>query len=413
MRRVVVTGIGLTCPAGKTVNEYWNNLLKGVNFAVESDSMIKMGLQSSTHAVIDDKSHLNIYKSELDNFIKFGLYAGEQAWKDSHLEDKFNFSKERVGVISASAIGGTQTVSNKFEELLNDNGVLSFNNNDSLFYDSGMYHTLNVLLKEKLGLKGISTSLSTGCTAGMDCLGLGFEEIKDGDLDVCLVGASEAPLVDFTYATLDVISCLSKNPETNASSPFSLERNGFVISEGAAFLVLEEYNHAKNRGAHIYAEIEDFHSTNNAEHMTNLKSDGESMYSLLNILLKNKKMKIDYINAHGSSTKQNDLFETVAFKKFFGKEIYNIPISSTKSMIGHSLSSASLFGCISAIMSINTSEIHPTINFNIPDEECDLDYVPNKKIDQKVDTSLITASGFGGIHSGTIIKKVEEGIMNE
>ncbi|MDN5603785.1 MAG: beta-ACP synthase, partial [Staphylococcus equorum] len=255
--------------------------------------------------------------------------------------------------------------------------------------------------------------LSTGCTAGMDCLGLGFEEIKDGDLDVCLVGASEAPLVDFTYATLDVIGCLSKNPAINASSPFSLKRNGFVISEGAAFLVLEEYNHAKNRGAHIYGEIEDFHTINNAEHMTNLKADGESMYNLLNVLLKNKSKKIDYINAHGSSTKQNDLFETVAYKKFFGDEIYNIPVSSTKSMIGHSLSSASLFGCISAIMSINTSSIHPTINLNIPDEECDLNYVANNKIEKKVNTSLITASGFGGIHSGTIIKKVEGCINNE
>lgn len=154
MRRVVVTGIGLTCPAGNTVNEFWNNLLKGINFAVESDSMIKMGMQSSTHAAIKDKSHLSVYDSELDNFIKFGLYAGEQAWEDSRLEDEFKLSKERIGVISASAIGGTQTVSNKFEESLLVNETLSFTNSDSNFYDSGMYHTLNILLKERLNLKG-------------------------------------------------------------------------------------------------------------------------------------------------------------------------------------------------------------------------------------------------------------------
>ncbi|MCR1798089.1 beta-ketoacyl-[acyl-carrier-protein] synthase family protein [Staphylococcus warneri] len=409
MRRVVITGIGLTSPAGKTVHEFWENLNKGKNFVVESDSMIKMGLKSSSHALIRDKSHLFKYGKNLDNFIKFGLYAGETAWKDSGLNICSIEDRSRVGLISASAIGGTQTVANKFKELLIDDNII-FNNDDSHFYDSGMYHTLNVLLKRKLGMKGITTALSTGCTAGMDCLGLGFEEIIDGDLDVCLIGASEAPLVDFTYATLDVIGCLSKNNFNYASCPFSLDRNGFVISEGSAFLVLEEYNHAKNRNAKIYAEVEDFHSINNGKHMTNLKPDGLDMYELLNSLFeKRKETTIDYINAHGSSTKQNDLFETEAYKKFFGKEIYKIPISSTKSMIGHSLSSASLFGCISAIMSISTSKIHPTINLNNADEKCDLNYVPNYSINKKVDNALVTASGFGGIHSAVILKKIKEG----
>lgn len=408
MRRVVVTGIGLTSPAGKTVDEFWKNLNEGRNFVVECDSMIDMGLKSSSHALIEDKSHLYKYSDKLDNFIKFGLYAGESAWKDSGLDIYSIQDESRIGLISSSAIGGTQTVADKFEELLVNDNII-FNNNDSHFYDSGMYHTLNVLLKRKLGIKGITTALSTGCTAGIDCLGLGFEEIIDGDLDICMIGASEAPLVNFTYATLDVIGCLSKNTSDYASCPFSLDRNGFVISEGSAFLVLEEYNHAKDRNARIYAEVEDFHSINNGNHMTNLKSDGLDMYELLNILFKKRKeTTIDYINAHGSSTKQNDLFETEAYKKFFGKDIYKIPISSTKSMIGHSLSSASLFGCISAIMSIVTSKIHPTINLNNNDEKCDLNYVPNYSINKTVNNALVTASGFGGIHSAVILKKVKE-----
>jgi 3-oxoacyl-(acyl-carrier-protein) synthase len=240
-------------------------------------------------------------------------------------------------------------------------------------------------------------------------LGLAFDLVRTGELDIAVGGAAEAPLCGISYATLDIIGALARvdcAPE-HASRPFDARRGGFVLSEGAATLVLEDMEHALRRGTHIYGEVVACASLNNAYHMNDLASDGDAMAAVITRCLETSGVDpttIDYINAHGSSTAQNDIFETHAFKTVFGEGAYEIPISSTKSMIGHSLSSASLVAVIATLGAMRLGMIPPTINYEEPDPECDLDYVPNHARPAQVDTALVTASGFGGIHSCAVLR---------
>lgn len=421
-KRVVITGIGVIAPNGMNINTYWDNCNKGKSFVVRDKEMVDLKFKSSTLARIENfvLSHhveMNDYPDleTLDLFIQYGVAASEQAIHDSGLHfQNLKHSADRTGIIFSSAIGGTPFIVKIFEDLTNagEHNVY-YKHIGPKFYNSGMFNYPSMLVAKKYGFAGLCTSLTTGCTAGLDALGTGFDYICSGDADIMLAAASEAPLTPLTYATLDVINSLAiyDGPASGASRPFDAKRSGFVISEGAVVFVLEELSHALERNATIYAEIKSYASFSNAFHMTDLPENGLSMAAVIMQAMKNANCEpkdIHYVNAHGSSTPQNDIFETAAYKAAFGSHAKNIPISSVKSMVGHSLSSASLMGTLSVVGAIKNSIIHPTINYEFPDEKCDLDYVPNEARHAEVNLGLVTASGFGGIHSAAILQKFRE-----
>jgi 3-oxoacyl-(acyl-carrier-protein) synthase len=273
-----------------------------------------------------------------------------------------------------------------------------------------MFNTPSAEISASFGTQGINTTISTGCTAGTDSLGFAYELIRDGRQDLVISGASEAPITPVTFGAFDVVNVLAKNNQEphKASRPFDNKRNGFVISEGAGILIIEELEHAKKRGAHIYAEIKGFGTTCNAYHMTDLPPDGRPMALSMEQAIKEagiRKEDIGYINAHGSSTRQNDVFETDAYKKVFKDLAYQIPISSIKSMIGHPLAAANAVESVLCCMVFEKGYLPPTINQEEPDPKCDLNYIPNKKKKLMPEYILKTSSGFSGIHSAIVFKK--------
>jgi 3-oxoacyl-(acyl-carrier-protein) synthase len=279
-------------------------------------------------------------------------------------------------------------------------------------YDASMFNTPSSEISAKYGLKGVCNTISTGCTAGTDSVGFSFEAISDGDVDIMMTGASEAPITPITFGAFDTVNVLSVHNEypEKASRPFDARRNGFVISEGAGLLVVEELEHAKKRGARIYCEITGFGTTNNAYHMTDLPPEGDAKAACIRLALADAKVEpeeIDYINAHGSSTRQNDVFETNAYKMVFGDYAYKIPISSLKSMIGHPLAGANGIELAIGAMIFERNILPPTINQENPDPQCDLDYIPNKAREKRVNCMLKTSSGFSGIHSAMVLRRFE------
>ena len=418
MRRVVITGIGVVAPCGVGKTTFWEKLETGRSYIRHDEQMASLGFHSTVLSRFDD---YDIHQfpflwafpglEEMDRYVQFGVIAGVEALEDAGLLES-NPSPGETGVLYSSAIGGTATV-NKIMAGLSAGGMRTFEYRPvgPELYEAGMFNVPAILLAQRYGLGGAAFSLSTGCTAGIDTVGLGVELIQTGDAKIMLAGASEAPLVPHAFATLDVIDALAKAdpaaPE-RASRPFDAKRNGFVLGEGAAVLVLEEEAHARARGAHVYGEMLSMASVQNAYHMTDLHADAPEYVVAIRRALALAGVgpdEIDYINAHGSSTPQNDLFETNSYKSVFGPRAYAIPISSTKSMIGHSLSAASSFGIIAVLGAFTRSIIHPTANYEVPDPLCDLDYVPNVARHQRVDTALVTASGFGGIHSSAVFRK--------
>jgi 3-oxoacyl-(acyl-carrier-protein) synthase len=273
-----------------------------------------------------------------------------------------------------------------------------------------MFNTPSTEISAYFGLRGISTTLSTGCTAGTDAVGFAYECIQDGDADIMVAGASEAPITPITVASFDVINALSTRNDDpqRASRPFDKERDGFIVSEACGILIVEELRHALRRGAPIYCEIAGFGTSCNAFHMTDLPPDGNALLHSIRSAMEQGRLSpgdIDYINAHGSSTPQNDVFETNAYKSFFGKKAYTIPVSSIKSMMGHPLAAANSVELGACALIFERNVLPPTINYEVPDPECDLDYIPNVCREAKVNTILKTSSGFSGIHSSMVLER--------
>lgn len=419
MQRVVVTGIGIVAPAGVGKDLFWRNTLAGTSYIERDEEMRAIGTKSNVLSRVrcfdpnqffteaDDHFLLNE-----DRFIQFGVAAGKLAIEDADLQLEEEDADE-IGIITSTAIGGTPTVSAAWERFTG-RGTRPFRYES---FGAQLHHATcsnfpSAVLMRKYGLRGMSVALSTGCTAGIDAVGLSFDVIRSGAAQVMIAGASEAPLAPISYATLDVIGALSvfEGDPAKASRPFDAKRAGFVLGEGAGMLVLESLDHALARRAHIYAEMLSFASGSNAFHMSDLPGDGKPMIKVLRAALAQAKLapyQIDYINAHGSSTPQNDVFETASYREVFGEHATTIPISSTKSMVGHSLSAASVTGAIAALGAIELSKIHPTINYEFPDEACDLDYVTDGAREAIVRNAMVTASGFGGIHSVAIFQKPE------
>ena len=416
-RRVVVTGVGVVSPNGIGKEACWDGMINGksaIRRVTEFDvSMFNTQIAAQVRDF--DPIVLGLTHDEamrMDRYVQFAMVAGKEAIEDSGL-DLSSINRERMGVSLANAICGTKYMEEEFA-LVTDSGKNPIDPSIVRpdLYDAAMFNTPSSEISAKYGLKGICNTISTGCTAGTDSVGFSFEAISDGDADIMVTGASEAPITPITFGAFDTVNVLSVHndePE-RASRPFDNTRNGFVISEGAGLLVIEELEHALNRGARIYCEILGWGTTCNAFHMTDLPPDGEPKAKAINLALKDANVKpqeIEYINGHGSSTKQNDVFETNAYKLVFGEHAYKVPISSLKSMIGHPLAGANGIELVVGSLIFERNMLPPTINYNVPDPECDLDYVPNVAREKKVNTMLKTSSGFSGIHSAMVLRRYE------
>lgn len=416
-RRVVVTGIGVISPNGIGNQQAYEAMINGKSAVkkVEDFDVSVFNTQIAAEVKNFNPFRFNLTHEEvmrMDRYVQFAVVSADMAIQDSGL----NFSRidtERVGVCLANAICGTKYMEEEFS-LVTDSGKKPIDPAKVRpdLYDAAMFNTPSIEISSRYALKGICNTLSTGCTAGTDSVGFAFESIADGEQDIMISGAAEAPITPITFGAFDVINVLSvknDNPEA-ASRPFDNKRDGFVLSEGAGILILEELNHALRRGAKIYCEITGFGTSCNAFHMTDLPSDGTAMADCISLALKDASLKareIDYINAHGSSTRMNDVFETSAYKMAFGDDIYRIPSSSFKSMIGHPLAAANAIEMVICAMIFEKNILPPTINQEEKDPLCDLDYIANNARQRKVNAILKTSSGFSGIHSSLVMERFE------
>lgn len=419
MKRVVVTGIGVVAPGGTGREPFWETLITGRSACNLATSIEHLDLFRShmVGEVVDwNPAARGLSEEQIANFdrhIQFALVAISEAWADSGL-DLAQLDVTRMGVSAGTAIGSTPRLEQEY--LVVSSQATEFNVNP-LLATPYLYHavspaTLSATIAAQFGIHGPVVTVSSGCTAGIDAVAQAFEWIHDGVVEIALAGASEAGISPINMASFDAIKGTSpRNDEpTTASRPFDGSRNGFVLGEGSAFLVLEELEVALARRAHIYAEIAGYGSALNAYHMTGLQRDGLDMAQAINTALREagvEKNEVQYINAHGSSTIQNDLHETNAFKAVWGPQAYNIPISSIKSMIGHSLGAIGAVEIAACALIINRGIIPPTINYQTPDPQCDLDYVPNFARRQPVDILVSTGSGFGGFQSALVLTNVK------
>ena len=416
-RRVVITGIGVVSPNGIGKENVWQAMSSGKSGIKLVDgfdvSMFNTRIAAEVRDFDPFKLGLNHDEAvRMDRYVQFAVVSGNMAIKDSGL-DFSQENPERVGVCLANAICGTKYMEEEFV-LVTDNGKNPIDPSRVRpdLYDAAMFNTPSIEISAKYKLNGICNTISTGCTAGTDAIGFGLEAIQDGEQDIMVCGAAEAPITPITFGAFDVVNVLSvhNNEPEKSSRPFDLKRDGFVLSEGAGILILEELGHALKRNARIYCEVLGFGTSCNAFHMTDLPADGGAMASCINMALKDANMKpqdIDYMNAHGSSTRMNDIFETSAYKMVFGEHAYKIPMSSLKSMIGHPLAASNAIELTVCCMIFQRNILPPTINQEEKDPLCDLDYVPNEARAKKVNTIMKTSSGFSGIHSSLIIKRFE------
>ena len=414
-RRVVITGIGVISPNGIGKEAVYQAMCAGRSGVQKVDSFDVSIFNTKIAAEARDfypfklgLTHEEVMR--MDRYVQFGVTAGEMAFKDSGL----NLSKEdpqRVGVCLANAICGTKYMEEEFALVTNDGKEpIDPAKVRPDLYDAAMFNTPSIELSARFGLKGTCNTLSTGCTAGTDSVGFALESIQDGEHEIMFCGAAEAPITPITFGAFDVVSVLScRNDEPEkASRPFDNQRDGFVLSEGAGLLVLEELNHALKRNARIYCEVLGFGTSCNAFHMTDLPGDGDAMVRCIDLALKDagiKPAEVDYINAHGSSTRMNDIFETSAYKTVFGDYAYRLPISSLKSMIGHPLAAANAVEMTVCSMIFLRDILPPTINQEEKDPLCDLNYLHNQAARKKVNTIIKTSSGFSGIHSSLILRR--------
>lgn len=411
-RRVVVTGLGAVTPIGNNVQEFWNNALAGKsgigkitefdasNYPVQIAGEVK---NFNAAALIGDRKAVR----HMDRFAQFALVASMEAMNDSKIDmDKEN--PDRAGTVIGTGIGGIQTME-KVVKTIEDKGPKWVN---PFAVPMMIANMAAAHVSIHFNLQGPVLSDSTACASGTDAIGLASRAIQHGDADIMIAGGSESAVCQAPMAGFAAMKALSSRdcPPEEASCPFSADRDGFVLGEGSAVMVLEELEHAKKRGAHIYAEIAGYGSNGDAYHITAPRPGGDIVKRCIERALEDAHVapeKVDYINAHGTSTHLNDLNETKAIKEVLGKHAYEVPISSTKSMIGHLLGAAGSIGAVVCALSIETNKIHPTINLKHKDPECDLDYVSEGARDAKINVALSNAFGFGGHNSVLVLKRYE------
>ncbi|MFJ7074694.1 beta-ketoacyl-[acyl-carrier-protein] synthase family protein [Streptomyces sp. NPDC098781] len=412
-RRVAVTGIGVVAPGGIGVPAFWDLLSNGRTATRGITLFDPEGLRSRIAAECDFEPLAHGLDIEVveraDRYIQFALVAAEEAVTDSGVD----FAAEdpwRVAVSLGSAVGGTTRLEQDYV-LVSERGSrwdVDPHAAEPQLHRAFSPSTLAADVAERFGAQGPVQTVSTGCTSGLDAVGYAFHTIEEGRADVCLAGASDSPISPITMACFDAIKATSPNnddPE-HASRPFDARRDGFVMGEGAAVLVLEELEHARARGAHIYCEISGYATFGNAYHMTGLTSEGLEMARAIDDALSHARVdptEIDYVNAHGSGTRQNDRHETAAVKKSLGSHAYDTPMSSIKSMVGHSLGAIGAIEVVACVLALARQVVPPTANYETPDPECDLDYVPRTARTRRLDNVLSVGSGFGGFQSAVLL----------
>ncbi|MDA3792397.1 MAG: beta-ketoacyl-ACP synthase II [Elusimicrobia bacterium] len=409
-KRVVVTGMGALTPIGQDVKTYWDSLKEGksgvgkiMRFDVsEYTTQIAAELKD-----FDPKEH-SISKKKakrMDDFIIFALAAANEAVKNSGIDtDKEN--PFRCSTIIGSGTGGLNTIEREHKKLLKRGP-----RRVSPFLIPAMIMDMSAgEVAIKFGLKGPNYGVVSACASGAHAIGNSMRLIQNGEVDIAVTGGTEnsiSPLGLAGFCSLKALSTRNGEPQ-KASRPFDAERDGFVMGEGAGMVVLEELEHAKARGAKIYAELAGYGATADAYHITAPQPEGESGTAAMKAAVTDAELNpedIDYINAHGTSTPLNDKIETMVIKNVFGEHAKKIAISSTKSMAGHLLGAAGAIEFIACIKTITDGVAHPTINYENPDPECDLDYVPNQARDMEVNAALTNSLGFGGHNAALVVKK--------
>jgi minimal PKS ketosynthase (KS/KS alpha) len=414
-RRVAVTGIGVVAPGGIGAPAFWD-LLAGGRTATRGITFFDpTGLRSRIAAECDfDPEAHGLDERQVarcDRYIQFALVAGEEAVRDSGL-DLARENPWRVGVSLGTAVGGTTRLEHDYV-LVSERGQrwdVDHRRAEPELHRAFSPSTLASTVAERFDAYGPVQTVSTGCTSGLDAVGYAFHTIEEGRADVCIAGASDSPISPITMACFDAIKATSPNnddPE-HASRPFDADRDGFVMGEGAAVLVLEDLEHALARGAHVYCELTGYATFGNAYHMTGLTSEGLEMARAIEDALDHARLDgtaIDYVNAHGSGTKQNDRHETAAVKRALGAHAYDTPMSSIKSMVGHSLGAIGAIEVVACVLALRHQVVPPTANYTTPDPECDLDYVPRVARERKLTSVLSVGSGFGGFQSAVILTR--------
>ena len=408
-RRVVVTGVGAISPVGNNVPDMWKSLTDGVCGIETITEFDTSDLKVHIAGVVKDfaPENFGIEKREarkLDRYCQYALAAAQEAVDDSGILG--NIDENRFGVYIGAGIGGLHTfVSNT---LAMDKGGAKKVSPFFIPMMIGNIATGNVAIRFKA--KGASLSVMSACATGTHSIGEAFHAVKDGYADAIIAGGTEAVIAPLTIAGFQNIKALSTNPDPKkASRPFDKDRDGFVMGEGAGMLILEEYEHAKARGAKIYAELCGYGNTCDAHHVTAPDPEGAGLARAIEIAFAEAQVADDaqiYINAHGTSTHLNDLTETMAIKKALGEKAYDANISSTKSMTGHMLGATGAIGAIASVMALKDGIIPPTINLDEPDEELDLNYTPNKAVKRDVNVAASTNLGFGGHDACLVFKKI-------
>ncbi|MFP4497380.1 MAG: beta-ketoacyl-ACP synthase II [Vulcanimicrobiota bacterium] len=408
-RRVVVTGISAVSPFGVGIDVLWKNLIAGNSAVGKITQFNPEGFSAQIAAEVKDFNPEDFMARKeakrYDRFLQFSKAATKLCMDDCKLEITEELSY-KIGCAIGSGIGGMSTFQSTHETLLEKGpGRVS-----PFFIPMMLINMCSGLAAIDYNLKGPNFSIVTACATGNHNIGFGFETIRSGKADLMLVGGSEGsitPLAVAGFSSMKAISFNNDNPE-KASRPFDKKRDGFVMAEGASVLMLEELKHAKARNAHIYAEVVGFGMSADAYHITQPMKEGDGPVVAMNIALKDagiEPAKIDYINAHGTSTPLGDIAETNAIKRVFGEHAKKVAISSTKSMIGHLLGAAGAIEALISILATVNDEIPPTINQEEPDPECDLNYVPNTSEKRKVEYAMSNSFGFGGTNSVIVVKK--------
>lgn len=405
-KRVVVTGLGVVSPVGIGIDKFWNSLIRGISGVSLIDSIdtsdlpVKIGgeiKEFNAEDFIDKKE-----AKKMDRFTHFAVAAAKMAIEDAKLKiDDTN--NEKIGVVFGSGIGGVITWEEQHKVLL-EKGAKRVS---PFFVPMMIVNMASAQISMMFNLKGPNFTTVTACASGTTAIGEAFKILQEGRADVIIAGGTEAPITPLSiagFSSMKALSTRNDNPQ-RASRPFDRERDGFVMGEGAGALVLETLENALKRKAKIYAEVLGYGCTADAYHLTQPAPDAEGAARAMEIAISDANIRpedIDYINAHGTSTPLNDKFETIAIKKVFKEHAYKLYISSTKSMTGHLLGAAGAVEGIATVLTIYNDEIHPTINYEYEDPECDLNYVPNKSIKTRVNFALSNSMGFGG-HNASII----------
>ena len=409
-RRVVVTGLGVISPVGNTVAEAWSKVLAGKSGITGVTRFDPSRLSSQIAGEVKDfdvAQYLSAKEARrMDRFIHFGIAAGLQAWKDS-ANAVTPETAERFGINFGSGIGGLPLIEETHNELLK-----SGPRRVSPFFIPGTI--INMIagnLSIILGTKGPNLAIVTACTTSTHCIGEAAKSIRYGDAEVMIAGGAEATVTELAmggFASARALSTRNDDPAA-ASRPWDRERDGFVLGEGAGALVLEELEHAKQRGARIYCELAGYGVSSDAYHITAPAEDGDGAFRCMRNALRDAGMgieSIDYINAHGTSTPLGDIAETVALKRLLGERAKQVAVNSTKSMTGHLLGAAGAVEAVFSILALRDQISPPTINLLNPDPQCDLDYVPNTARQMTIRSALSNSFGFGGTNATLVFKRI-------